>query len=302
MIAWFSKVVMQASLAGIAWALNSFFTLLPVDWASALGGWMGRQIGPKLRVTKNAERELRHVFPELNMLEIKHIINQMWDNLGRTAGEHPHLAKFNPYKKNSRVKIVGVEYIDQLRDDELPGIFFSGHLANWELVPLASTKRKLPLHLVYRRANNPFFDRLVQKGRINTGGQYFPKGAAGSKDIIRTLNQGDHLAMLVDQKMNDGIKIPFFGRNAMTAPALAHLALHYNCPVVPVQVERLKGAHFVVTVHPPLNLPKSDNKQADVASIMTDVNRHLENWVRKRPEQWLWVHNRWPNEQERLPK
>jgi KDO2-lipid IV(A) lauroyltransferase len=299
---WLSKIMIQPSLAGMAWVLNSFFALLPLDSASALGGWLGRQIGPQLRVTKNAELELTCVFPELNALEIKKIIDRMWDNLGRTAGEHPHLAQFDPYMKNSRVKIIGTKYIDQLRDDGLPGIFFSGHLANWELVPMASTKRNLPLHLIYRKANNPFFDRLVQKGRLNTGGQYFPKGAEGSKKILRALNQGDHLAMLVDQKMNDGIPIPFLGRDAMTAPALAQLALRYNCPIVPVQVERLKGAYFLVTVHPPLNLPKSDDKQANIAAIMTDVNKHIENWIRKQPEQWLWVHNRWPNYQESLPK
>jgi Kdo2-lipid IVA lauroyltransferase/acyltransferase len=299
---WFRKFVAHPSQAGLAWLLNAFFTLLPVDWASALGGWMGRKIGPKLRVSNNARRELAIVFPELSTAKIEILVGKMWDNLGRTAGEHPHLAKFDPYKTNSRVEIIGAEYIDQLRDDEQPGMFFSGHMANWELVPMASTKRNLPLHLVYRRANNPFFDRLVQKGRAGTGGQYFPKGAEGSKDILRALNQGDHLAMLVDQKMNDGISIPFLARDAMTAPALAQLALRYKCPVVPVQVERLIGARFRVTVHPPLDLPNSGDKHADIAALMTTVNSHLGEWIKHRPEQWLWVHNRWPNQQELQPK
>ena len=299
---WLQRFVTHPSQASLAWALNTFFTLLPVDWASSLGGWMGRKIGPRLRVTNNARRELAITFPKLSAADIKTIIDQMWDNLGRTAGEHPHLAKFNPYKENSRVELIGVEFIEQLRDDAQPGIFFSAHLANWELVPLASTKRDLPLHLVYRRANNPFFDRLVQKGRLGTGGQYFPKGAAGSKGILRALNNGDHLAMLVDQKMNDGIRVPFLGRDAMTAPALAQLALRYNCPVVPVQVERLQGAYFRVTVHPPLSQPKTGNRKTDIAAITTVVNEHLGSWIKQQPEQWLWVHNRWPNEQEFLSK
>lgn len=299
---WFRNYVAHPSEAALAWSANAFFALLPVDAASALGGWLARKIGPKLRITKNARRELGLVFPELTKDEIEVLVDKMWDNLGRTAGEHPHLAKFNPYVENSRVDVIGTEIIEQLRDDDQPGFFFSGHIANWELVPLASTKMNLPLHLVYRRANNPFFDRLVQKGRAGTDAQYFPKGAQGSKDILRALKKGDHLAMLVDQKMNDGIRIPFLGRDAMTAPALAQLALRFQCPVVPVQVERLAGAHFRVTIHPPLTLPDSGDKHADIASLMTTVNEHLGDWIKQRPEQWLWVHNRWPNAQEHQPK
>ena len=292
---WFRKFIFHPSQAIMAWALNAFFSILPLDWASAFGGWIGRKIGPLLRVTQNARRELKTVFPMLNTLEIEKIINGMWDNLGRTAGEHPHLAKFNPYLENSRVEVIGGEILDQARNNDKPSIAFSAHLANWELVPLTSTKRGLPLHLVYRRANNPFFDRLVQRGRESTEGQYFPKGPDGAKDILRTLNKGQHIAMLVDQKMNDGIKVSFMGRNAMTAPALAQLALRFNCRVVPVQVERLKGANFRVTIHPPLILPNTGDKQSDILSLMTEVNDHLENWITQRPEQWLWVHNRWPN-------
>jgi KDO2-lipid IV(A) lauroyltransferase len=292
---WFRNFVFHPGQAIIAWVINSFFSLLPLDWASDLGGWIGKTIGPRLKVTENARRELAVVFPLLDSTGIEKIVRGMWDNLGRTIGEHPHLAKFNPYLENSRVEVIGVEILDQARDDNKPGIAFSGHLANWELVPLASTKRGLPLHLVYRRANNPFFDRLVQKSRINTGGHYFPKGPDGAKDILRALKKGQHLAMLVDQKMNDGIEVPFMGRNAMTAPALAQLALRFNCPVVPVQVERLRGANFRVTIHPPLIHPNSRDRQADILDLMTNVNNYLDNWIRQHPEQWLWIHNRWPN-------
>ena len=280
----------------LAWGLNAFFYLLPLDTASAVGGWLGKAIGPKLKVTKNARRELSRVFPELDSVAIENMVIKMWDNLGRTAAEHPHLDKFNPYADNSRVEVVGAEIIDEARDDNLPGIAFSGHLANWELGPLASTKRGLPLRLVYRRANNPFFDRLIQRARANTGADYLPKGAEGAKDIVRSLTKGEHIAMLVDQKMNDGILIPFFGRDAMTAPALAQLALRYKCPVVPVQVERLEGANFRVTVHTPLRNPNTGSKKTDIVKMMTDVNECLEKWIKQNPEQWLWIHNRWPND------
>ena len=100
--------------------------------------------------------------------------------------------------------------------------------------------------------------------------------------------------MLVDQKMNDGISVPFLGRQAMTAPALAELALKYGCPIVPARVERLNGAHFRLTFYPPMEIPNSGDKQTDTLSIMTVVNQQLGNWIMERPEQWVWVHNRWP--------
>jgi KDO2-lipid IV(A) lauroyltransferase len=104
------------------------------------------------------------------------------------------------------------------------------------------------------------------------------------------------MAMLVDQKMNDGISVPFLGLDAMTAPAVAQLAYRYECPLVPGRVERLGGAHFRVSFYPPLEKPDSGDRQADIEALMGMVNATLGDWVRERPEQWLWIHNRWPAE------
>ena len=101
--------------------------------------------------------------------------------------------------------------------------------------------------------------------------------------------------MLVDQKMNDGIAVPFFGRDAMTAPAIAELSMRYKCPIIPVRVERTKGAYFKVTVYPPLNNDTHTDKNTDSKIIMTKINELLESWIEERPEQWLWIHKRWPN-------
>ncbi|MEE1569571.1 MAG: lysophospholipid acyltransferase family protein, partial [Alphaproteobacteria bacterium] len=94
---------------------------------------------------------------------------------------------------------------------------------------------------------------------------------------------------------NDGIAVPFFGREAMTAPALAQLALKFGCPVVPAKVVRTGGAHFRLTLYPPLEMPASGDKQANVAALMRQVNELIEGWVRENPGQWMWVHQRWPD-------
>src|SRR6185437_12707464 len=126
-------------------------------------------------------------------------------------------------------------------------------------------------------------------------GELIPKGALGSRRAVAALRRGGHLSMLADQKLNDGIAVPFFGRPAMTAPALASLALHYDCAVLPARVERLGGARFRLTIHPPLQMPRSGDRAADAAALMAAVNATLESWIRERPEQWFWLHRRWPD-------
>ncbi|MDA1310612.1 MAG: lysophospholipid acyltransferase family protein, partial [Proteobacteria bacterium] len=119
------------------------------------------------------------------------------------------------------------------------------------------------------------------------------KGPAGAMKLARIMRNGGHIALMVDQKLNEGIDVPFFGRPAKTAPAIALFALKYRCPVVPARVERLGGARFRVTFWPPIALPDSGDAKADTLALMTDVNGWLEEWIRQTPEQWLWLHRRW---------
>ncbi len=121
-----------------------------------------------------------------------------------------------------------------------------------------------------------------------------PKGGQGAVRLLRAIKNGQSLAMLVDQKMNDGIAVPFFGRDAMTAPAIAEFALRYDMPIIPVRVVRTKGCHFEATVYPPLEYEKTGDEEKDSLIIMTKINALLESWIREHPAQWFWVHKRWP--------
>ncbi len=275
----------------VARILFALLRLLPLTWASGLGGWLGRTLGPRLSASERARENLRAVFPKMTEAEVAVTIRGMWDNLLRTAFECPHINRMRLYEDN-RFEVVGAENIDHLRDDGKPGIFFSGHFANWELMPLSTAQRGQPAHLVYRAPNNPAVDWLFRQ-RMPWDAELIPKGPTGARQLLRVLKNGDHVGMLVDQKMNDGINVPFFGRDAMTAPALAKLALKFQCPVVPIRVERLGGAKFRITLFEPLELPDSGDRQADVLALMTQVNELFETWIRQRPEQWLWLHRRW---------
>ena len=279
----------------LARTLFALFGALPLDRASALGGWIGRNVGPRLAITARARANLRHAFPDLDAAGIERVTRGMWDNLGRVVAEYSHLGDFHIYE-DDRVEVIGVDHAERLRDDGIGGIFFAAHLANWELPSLAASQRGLPLVQIYRAANNPHVDRLIVRAREAVGGAHHPKSPAGARELLKALRRGEHLALLVDQKFNEGIAVPFFGRDAMTAPAPAELALRFQVPLVPVRVERLDGARFRVTVYPPMTLRDTGDRAADVLDAMTRINALFEDWIRERPEQWLWLHRRWPKD------
>ena len=269
------------------------FACLPVDWASRLGGYVGRMIGPRLGVSRRALRNLRRAMPENDDGENRRILRGMWDNLGRAVAEYPHLARICA-TASGRVEIIGGEALTDRLAEGRPAIVFGGHFGNWEVGP--STIHRLmgsSLLSVYRAANNPWVNRVLRH-RLRSR-HAVAKGAEGGRKLLRHLRRGGHIAMLVDQKQNDGIAVPFFGRDAMTAPAIARLSLHFDCPIVPIQVERLDGARFRFTVLSPLEAIDTGDAAVDVLALMTRINAVIESWVRARPEQWLWLHRRWPD-------
>jgi Kdo2-lipid IVA lauroyltransferase/acyltransferase len=277
--------------ASVVVAVMAIFACLPLDTASAVGGWIGRTVGPRLGLSRRAMRNLRRAMPEKSETEHRRVVRAMWDNLGRTMAEYPHLAWICS-AASRRVEIVNGDRLAALTTDGAPGIVFGAHFGNWEIAPVTLHRLVgVSLLSVYRAANNPWIDALLQ--RLRQSPRAVPKGSAGGRAVVRHLHQGGHLAMFVDQKMNDGIAVPFFGRQAMTAPALARLGLRFDCPLVPVRVERVAGARFRVIVLPALETV--DAGEDAVLATMSRVNAMLEGWIRARPEQWLWLHKRWPD-------
>lgn len=279
-----------------AWALRTGFALfgaLPVPAASALGGWLARMVGPRLRAHRIARRNLTRALPALAPAEVDATLRGMWDNLGRVAAEYPHLPAL--LLDGGHTELVGREHVEALLAAGRPVIFFSAHFGNWEILGPVAAQVGLPTVQVYRAANNPAAEAVIEAMRGSLGGRRVPKGAKAARSILAALKQGESLAMLVDQKMNDGIAVPFFGRPAMTAPALAELALRHGLAVVPAHVERLGGTRFRVIAEAPLTFADTGDRQADVAAAMARVNTILEGWIAARPDLWFWVHRRWPD-------
>jgi Kdo2-lipid IVA lauroyltransferase/acyltransferase len=272
------------------------FGALPLPAASALGGFLARNLGPRARSSNRARRNLKRAMPELSAPEIERIVRGMWDNLGRVMAEYPHLGEFQVFDPKGYVETVGS--IRRLKEhppapDERY-VFFSAHYGNWEIATLAVTQAGLKAAEIYRAANNPIVDGLIHRARGVVGSELVPKGAAGRR-AVAALHRGAHLCLLVDQKMNEGVAAPFFGRDAMTEKVAARLALRYDCKVVPVRVERLGGVKFRLSFLEPMELTRTGDDEADVKTLMTQINALLEQWIRERPDHWFWLHRRWPD-------
>ncbi len=268
--------------------------------SSNLCGAVARGIGPLLPVSRVAHANLRAAMPELDAAARRRVVRGVWDNLGRTMGELAHIADLRETASGPGWELVGKETVDWLAAKGGPAILFSGHIGNWEMLPIAAAGAGVVLSSFYRPAENKQIDAMLldlRRKAVRADVQMFAKGAAGARQSLAHLSRGGRLGMLMDQKMNDGIEARFFGRPAMTAPALAALALRLRCPVIPGFVERLGPARFRVTCEPPLALPNTGNRTADITSLTQTVNDTLERWIRAKPESWLWLHRRWPKAQ-----
>ncbi len=268
-----------------------FFSLLPLDAASDLGGWIGRRIGHFLPSSDVARKNLAMAFPVKSAAELENIVVGMWDNLGRVFAEYAHLSRIW-----ERVELVGEEHLVKARDSGKSSIFFAAHIANWEICPISTKKIGFDIYTVYRRPNNLGVEGLLRRARGAGAAGLIAKGAGGAREMLSVMKKNGALGILMDQKLGEGVPIPFFGRDAMTASAIALFALRFECPVYPVRLERLKGAKFRETVYPALDIPRSGDMEQDIRLLLTEINRQLENWICERPEQWLWIHRRWPEE------
>jgi Kdo2-lipid IVA lauroyltransferase/acyltransferase len=274
--------------------LMGFFWLLPLDWASGLGGWLTRQIGTRLPVSRRALKHLAIAFPDKAEAERRRIIAGMWDNLGRMIAEYPHLGAIAD-PAAGRIEVFGAERLAAVRAAGRPFIIVSAHMANFELMPIAANKHGYNMTVVSRPVNNPFIQRILLFFRERPMGDWgrIPKGVDGARQAMKLLAEGLNLGVLVDQRVSQGVALPLFGQPARTNLGIAKLALEYGVDVFPCHIERLGGARFRITLEEPLRRPQMGDRQAEAKAMMTEVNQILERWIRHRPEDWLWLHRRW---------
>jgi len=259
------------------------FRLLPLDTASAFGGWLGRLFGPLTRAHRVARTNMTRALPEMSERERQQALNAMWDNLGRTVGEYPHLARAEMPR---RITVEGRENLEGIHKG---AVFISGHFANWEIAPLTAALCGMPLAIVYRKPNNPMADWITRSIRSHYSLSMHKKGRDAAREVLEALRDDQRVSMHVDQKMSDGEPVMFFGYEAMTTTAATRLAIKLQLPLLAARVVRTDGAYFHVTLLPPVVYPMD----ASARYAMEEIHRLFEGWIRQLPSQWFWVHNRW---------
>jgi KDO2-lipid IV(A) lauroyltransferase len=281
-------------------ALLGFFRVIGIDRASAFSGRSLRFLGPRLRfISKRAEDNMRQIFPEWGEEKIRAVVKDAWENLGRTAAEYAHLDKLRLVGERPRIVCEGAEKAINAANRRGGAVFVTGHFANWEVAGVTARQLQLRFGIIYRALNNPLLDGLIikKRGAAITRRQ-IPKGMAGVRPMIDLLKDGYSIALLSDQKLNNGgLAVPFMGAIAMTSPAAARVALRYGLPIVPVATERLGGAHFRVVIRDPIAARRTGDLHKDVEALTIKINEALEREIRARPGQWLWFHRRWPKDE-----
>jgi len=295
---WYHPIQYRAEALAARCGLALLRRLGPVR-ASNLGGAVARAIGPLLPVSRIADINLRHAMPELDAPARRRVIRGVWENLGRTVGELPHVGALGHAAQGPGWELEGSDILRACRDGGGAIILFSGHIGCWELLPRAAAVEGMPMASFYRAATNPEVDALINAMRREVAGTdmpFFNKSVRGAREAMLYLARGGRVGMLIDQKMNEGIETRLFGQPVMTTTSAAAFALRFKCPMLPGHTIRTGPARFRIVVEPPLKLPDSGDYHADVAALTQAMNDCLERWIREWPEGWLWLHRRYPLE------
>ena len=245
-------------------------------------------LGPLFRSNKIINKNLETFSFNTNNFDKKEIISEMWKNYGMTFIEYMFLNKFRKY--NSHIIINGEENLNDILKNYKPVIFVSGHFANFELMSMEITKKNIKLATIYRPLNNiflnPFMEFLRKKYVCEN---QIKKGINGVRNAIGYIRKNYSIALMIDQRVSEGEKISFFGKNASTTTLPAQLSLKFNLDIIPVFIERTKGNDFVIQFHNPIKTDKFENK----LKLTQHLNTVLEKMILKNPNQWIWSHNRW---------
>jgi KDO2-lipid IV(A) lauroyltransferase len=257
-------------------------------------------IGRRLREDRIGRENLKAAFPEKSPEEIERILSGVWDNLGRIGAEFAHLDHIWDYdaehpEKPSRVEFSPrtKELFDGLRDDGKPALFFACHLGNWELPALAAVAHGLDAAILFRRPNVESADRAIEKIRAVKMGTLIPAGRDAPLRLAQALQNGQHVAMLVDQYLTNGVEVTFFGRKTTANPMLARLRRQVDCPIHGTRIIRLPNNRFRAELSEEVKPVFDASGRIDVQGTMQAITNVVEDWVREYPEQWLWLHRRW---------
>ena len=276
-------------------SLFCIFKIIGLRNASNMGSLLGKFIGPLFRSKDVTKQNIKNAFVAIDIKKETEIINNMWSNIGRTFAEYIFLKDFRFNKTNfDHIKIKGTNYLEEIKKNNETVVFFSAHLANFELMAMELDKFGIKCAAIYRPLNNFLLNPLMEYLRMKyICPTQIPKGRMGMREIIGRVKDGYSIALMVDQRVSEGPRVLFFNKPAHTTTIPAQLALKYNCKLVPIFLERKEGTNFEMTIHEPYKIEKTGNNEEDTKNITLKINNIIEKMIIKNPTQWIWSHNRW---------
>ena len=266
------------------------FKILGLRLSSNISSKIISSIGPFFRSKEIIKLNILKAIPNLNHYEEKNIILEMWKNYGRILSEYIFIKDFRSGKFKENLQIEGQEILEKIKKTNRPVIFISGHFNNFELMAMHIERSNIKLAAIYRPLNNKFLNSIMEKIRKkHICRNQIKKGISGTKQLLSFFKKGSSIALMIDQRVSQGIKSKFFGQEALTTTIPAQFQKKFHCDIVPIYIERIKKTNFKLIIHKPLNYNHGDT----IESITANLNIVLEKMILKNPGQWIWSHNRW---------
>ena len=271
-------------------SLLLFFKIIGHKYALIISSKLFSFFGPLFRSKKKIYSNLSNAFPNLSEFEKNKITKSMWCNYGKILAEYVFIKNFRDTKLKQNVIVKGQEILDKIQMNKKPVIFISGHFNNFELMAMHIDKSGIDLAAIYRPLNNKYLNKIMEKIRRSyICSKQVKKGIAGTKLLLKYFRKGTSIALMIDQRVSQGIKSNFFNKQASTTSIPAQFIKKFKCDVVPIYIERINNINFKITINKPIKF--SDSSSVEI--ITNDLNKVLQEMIIKNPDQWIWTHDRW---------
>ena len=266
------------------------FKIIGLKLASNFGALIAGLLGPFFRSKKRIVSNIKKALPDIGERNIELIIKKMWKNYGRILSEYVFIKNFRNLEYQKFLTIEGKEILNEIKYSNKPVVFVSGHFNNFELMAMEIEKAGINLAAIYRPLNNIFLNKIMERIRIKyICRKQIKKGRSGTRELLDSFKKNYSIALMIDQRVSEGIELDFFGEKALTTTIPAQLVKKFGCKIVPIYIERLNGINFKMKVNKPIIY----NRESTIDDITLDLNKWLENMILTNPNQWIWSHNRW---------
>ena len=270
--------------------LFTIFRILGLKISTNFASLLFKIIGPLFRSKQLIKKNIQKAFPNMNKNDLDKIVTNMWGNYGRILAEYIFLKEYRKSNSRKNFEVIGQEILEEIKKNKKPVIFISGHFNNFELMAMHIEKSGIDLAAIYRPLNNKFLNRIMERIRKkHICKNQIKKGFAGTRQLLSYFKKGYSIALMIDQRVSQGIKSNFFKHEAYTTTIPAQFVKKFNCKIVPIYIERTGNNNFKLTINTPIEY----SKDYSIEDITLNLNHHLEKMILKNPTQWIWSHNRW---------